>query len=157
MDRLHRTRLLFGDIAMEKLANSTVMVVGCGAVGSFVIEALARTGVGNLILIDFDNVEESNKEERYIKSMISFPQEGINISLFGIETIEKDFRIKESNYGGENVTVQYGIVINKDMEPSMRYPRVNVDVWFDSEEVRDQRYENMLTKLKQAGFKFIDV
>ena len=103
------------------------------------------------------NVEESDKEERYIKSMISFPQEGINISLFGIETIEKDFRIKESNYGGENVTVQYGIVINKDMEPSMRYPRVNVDVWFDSEEVRDQRYENMLTKLKQAGFKFIDV
>lgn len=103
------------------------------------------------------NVEESDKEERYIKSMISFPQEGINISLFGIETIEKDFRIKESNYGGENVTVQYGIVINKDMEPSMRYPRVNVDVWFDSEEVRDQRYENMLTTLKQAGFKFIDV
>lgn len=103
------------------------------------------------------NIEESDKEERYIKSMISFPQEGINISLFGIETIEKDFRIKESNYGGENVTVQYGIVINKDMEPSMRYPRVNVDVWFDSEEVRDQRYENMLTKLKQAGFKFIDV
>lgn len=103
------------------------------------------------------NVEESDKEERYIKSMISFPQEGINISLFGIETIEKDFRIKESNYGGENVTVQYGIVINKGMEPSMRYPRVNVDVWFDSEEVRDQRYENMLTKLKQAGFKFIDV
>lgn len=103
------------------------------------------------------NIEESDKEERYIKSMISFPQEGINISLFGVETIEKDFRIKESNYGGENVTVQYGIVINKDMEPSMRYPRVNVDVWFDSEEVRDQRYENMLTKLKQAGFKFIDV
>lgn len=103
------------------------------------------------------NNDDIDKEKRYIKSMISFPQEGINISLFGIETIEKDFRIKESNYGGENVTVQYGIVINKDMEPSMRYPRVNVDVWFDSEEVRDQRYENMLTKLKQAGFKFINV
>lgn len=103
------------------------------------------------------NVEESDKEERYIKSMISFPEEGINISLFGIETIEKDFRIKESNYGGENVTVQYGIVINKGMEQSMRYPRVNVDVWFDSEEVRDQRYHNMIAKLKQAGFKFIEV
>ena len=103
------------------------------------------------------NVEESDKEERYIKSMISFPEEGINISLFGIETIEKDFRIKESNYGGENVTIQYGIVINKGIEPSMRYPRVNIDVWFDSEEVRDQRYDNMMAKLKQAGFKFIEV
>lgn len=101
--------------------------------------------------------DDGEKEERYIKSMINFPEEGINISLFGIETIEKDFRIKESNYGGENVTVQYGIVINKDMEPSMRYPRVNVDVWFDSEEIRDQRYNNMLTKLKKAGFKFIEV
>lgn len=103
------------------------------------------------------NDDDDEKEERYIKSMISFPEEGVNISLFGIETIEKDFRIKESNYGGENVTVQYGIVINKGMEQSMRYPRVNVDVWFDSEEVRDQRYDNMMAKLKQAGFKFIEV
>lgn len=103
------------------------------------------------------NDNDTEKEERYIKSMISFPQEGINISLFGIETIEKDFRIKESNYGSELVIVQYGIIINKGMEPSMRYPRVNIDVWFDSEEVRDQRYDNMMMKLKQAGFKFIEV
>lgn len=60
MDKLQRTRLLFGDKALDNLRNATVMVVGCGAVGSFAIEALARTGVGNLILIDFDKVEESN-------------------------------------------------------------------------------------------------
>lgn len=60
MDRLHRIRMLFGDEAMKKLHKSTVMVVGCGAVGSFAIEALARAGVGNLILVDFDKVEESN-------------------------------------------------------------------------------------------------
>lgn len=60
MDRLHRIKLLFGDSAMQKLKKSTVMVVGCGAVGSFAIEALARSGIGNLILIDFDSVEESN-------------------------------------------------------------------------------------------------
>lgn len=98
-----------------------------------------------------------NNQEKYIRSMISFPEEGINISLFGIETIEKDFRIKESNYGGDNVTVQYGIVINKGMEPSIRYPRVNIDIWFDSEEVRDRRYQNMITKLKKEGFKFIEI
>ena len=60
MDRLHRTRLLFGDAGVEKLKKSTVMVVGCGAVGSFAIEALARTGVGHLVVVDFDTVEESN-------------------------------------------------------------------------------------------------
>ena len=60
MDRLHRISLLIGEEKVAKLKQSTVMVVGCGAVGSFAIEALARSGIGHLILIDFDVVEESN-------------------------------------------------------------------------------------------------
>lgn len=60
MDRLHRIKLLIGNDAVKKLQQSTVMVVGCGAVGSFAIESLARSGVGHLILVDFDVVEESN-------------------------------------------------------------------------------------------------
>lgn len=60
MNRLHRITLLLGKEAVMKLEKSTVMVVGCGAVGSFAIEALARSGVGHIIVIDFDKVEESN-------------------------------------------------------------------------------------------------
>ena len=60
MNRLHRISLLFGNQAIEKLKQSTVMVVGCGAVGSFAIESLARSGIGHIILIDFDTVEETN-------------------------------------------------------------------------------------------------
>ena len=60
MDRLHRTLLLFGNDGTQKLRNASVMVVGCGAVGSFAIEALARTGVGHIIVVDSDNVEKSN-------------------------------------------------------------------------------------------------
>ena len=60
MNRLHRITLLLGKEVVSKLNQSTVMVVGCGAVGSFAIEALARSGIGHLILIDFDKVEESN-------------------------------------------------------------------------------------------------
>jgi len=60
MDRLHRIKLLIGESAVKKLQQSTVMVVGCGAVGSFAIESLARCGIGHLILIDFDTVEKSN-------------------------------------------------------------------------------------------------
>ncbi len=60
MDRLQRIRLLFGEESVKKLQQSTVMVVGCGAVGSFAIESLARSGVGHLVLVDFDKVEESN-------------------------------------------------------------------------------------------------
>lgn len=60
MDRLHRISLLFGKKAISRLQKSTVMVVGCGAVGSFAIEALARSGIRHIVLIDFDKVEESN-------------------------------------------------------------------------------------------------
>ena len=60
MDRLHRITLLLGKESVKKLQKSTVMVVGCGAVGSFAIEALARSGVGHIVLVDFDKVEESN-------------------------------------------------------------------------------------------------
>lgn len=59
-DRLHRIRLLLGDENIEKLRAATVMVVGCGAVGSFAAEALARSGIGHIIVVDFDRVEESN-------------------------------------------------------------------------------------------------
>ena len=59
-DRLHRIRLLLGDENIEKLRAATVMVVGCGAVGSFATEALARSGIGHIIVVDFDRVEESN-------------------------------------------------------------------------------------------------
>ena len=51
MDRLHRTLLLFGNDGTQKLRNASVMVVGCGAVGPFAIEALARTGVGHIIVM----------------------------------------------------------------------------------------------------------
>jgi tRNA A37 threonylcarbamoyladenosine dehydratase len=51
-----RTELLIGSEAMEKLKNSTVAIFGVGGVGSFTAEALARSGVGKLVLIDDDNV-----------------------------------------------------------------------------------------------------
>lgn len=59
-DRFYRTRLLIGDESMEILKNSTVAIFGIGGVGSFTAEALARAGVGNLILIDHDIIDETN-------------------------------------------------------------------------------------------------
>lgn len=51
---------LYGEAAAMRLAQSRVCVVGIGGVGSWVAEALARTGVGHLTLIDLDHVAESN-------------------------------------------------------------------------------------------------
>lgn len=55
-----RTSLLLGKENIEKLFNCKVTVIGLGAVGSFATEILARTGVGNLQLVDFDTVQITN-------------------------------------------------------------------------------------------------
>lgn len=55
-----RTEILIGKEAMDKLKNCTVAVFGIGGVGSFVVEALARCNVGNLVLIDADNICPTN-------------------------------------------------------------------------------------------------
>lgn len=55
-----RTELILGSDRMRRLRESTVAVFGIGGVGSHCAEALARSGVGRLILIDSDTVSESN-------------------------------------------------------------------------------------------------
>jgi len=61
-----RTELLLGQQAMEKLAHSRVAVFGIGGVGGYVTEALARSGVGALDLIDNDMVTASNLNRQIV-------------------------------------------------------------------------------------------
>ncbi|SHE83700.1 tRNA threonylcarbamoyladenosine dehydratase [Caloramator proteoclasticus] len=56
LEPFSRTELLIGREALEKLKNSKVAVFGVGGVGSFAVEALARGGVGSLVLIDKDDI-----------------------------------------------------------------------------------------------------
>lgn len=55
-----RTEMVVGTENLEKLKNSKVAIFGVGGVGSYTAEALARTGVGNLVLIDHDEVSLTN-------------------------------------------------------------------------------------------------
>ena len=61
-----RTEMLVGSEAVEKLKNSRVAVFGIGGVGSYVVEALARVGVGSLDLIDSDDVNVTNINRQII-------------------------------------------------------------------------------------------
>ena len=61
-----RTAVLLGDEGLEKLKKSRVAVFGVGGVGGYVVEALARSGVGALDLIDMDRVSESNINRQII-------------------------------------------------------------------------------------------
>ena len=60
MNPFARTEQLLGTKSMEKIKNAKVAVFGLGAVGSFALEALARTGIGSLFLVDFDTIDATN-------------------------------------------------------------------------------------------------
>lgn len=92
-DRLHRTRLLFGDTGIEKLQKATVMIVGCGAVGSFAVEALARTGVGKLIIIDSDIIEESNINRQIFATDTTIEMPKVDVARARIHDINPDILV----------------------------------------------------------------
>lgn len=58
--RFSRTKLLIGDIGVERLQAAHVFICGLGAVGGYCLEGLARAGVGKFTLVDFDTVHPSN-------------------------------------------------------------------------------------------------
>lgn len=66
MSEFERTELLIGEESLKLLAGSSVALFGVGGVGSYVAEALARCGVGGLMLVDNDTVSESNINRQLI-------------------------------------------------------------------------------------------
>ena len=60
LEQFNRTALLFGDEAIAKFQKTRVAIMGLGGVGSYAAEALARSGVGSFLLVDFDTISLSN-------------------------------------------------------------------------------------------------
>ncbi|BBW95470.1 tRNA threonylcarbamoyladenosine dehydratase [Geobacillus icigianus] len=70
LHQFSRNELAIGPEGLEKLKNATVAVLGVGGVGSFAVEALARSGIGRLVLVDRDNVDITNIN-RQIHALLS--------------------------------------------------------------------------------------
>ncbi len=93
-DRLIRTRLLLGDEAMERLARARVAVFGIGGVGSYTVEALARSGVGALDLIDNDTVSLSNLNRQLIATLDTVGQPKVEVAARRISRLNPDCRVR---------------------------------------------------------------
>lgn len=83
-----RTEALIGSHALAKLKSSHVAVFGVGGVGGYVVEALARSGIGELTLIDNDTVKESNINRQII---------ALNSTLGEMKTAAFSKRLKDIN------------------------------------------------------------
>lgn len=66
LEQFQRTEMLIGTENLEKLQKAKVAVFGIGGVGSYVVEAMARAGIGNFILVDNDKVVLSNINRQII-------------------------------------------------------------------------------------------
>ncbi len=92
-----RTKNLIGDAAMEKLANARVAVFGIGGVGGHVVEALARSGVGALDLIDKDTVSVSNINRQIIALHSTVGKYKVEAMKERIADINPDCRVETYN------------------------------------------------------------
>lgn len=68
-DKFSRTEMLIGNEGMKKLNDAKVAIFGIGGVGSFVCEGLARSGIGNFILVDYDKIDKSNINRQLIATV----------------------------------------------------------------------------------------
>ena len=92
-DQYSRTQLLLGKEAMEKLHGSRVAVFGIGGVGGYTVEALARSGVGALDLIDDDKVCLTNLNRQIVATRKTVGQYKVDVAEQRIHDIDPNIKV----------------------------------------------------------------
>jgi len=93
MDPFSRTRLLLGSDAMEKLNNAKVAVFGLGGVGGYVVEALARSGIGALELVDHDTISITNINRQLLATRSTVGQSKAQAAKNRVLDINPDIQV----------------------------------------------------------------
>lgn len=93
MEQFIRTELLLGEENIEKLLTKQVLIFGVGGVGSFVCEALARTGIKNFTIVDGDTVDISNLNRQLIATNKTIGKYKVDVMKERILDINKDASI----------------------------------------------------------------
>lgn len=89
-----RTEYLIGQEALQKLKNSKVAIFGIGGVGSYVVEALARVGIGSFVLVDKDTVSISNLNRQLIATLDTIGKNKVDIAKERILSINPNAKVK---------------------------------------------------------------
>ena len=112
LNQFSRTELLIGKEGIEKLNNSKVVVFGLGGVGSFVLESLARAGIGSFILVDKDEVDITNINRQIIATHKSVGMPKVEVAKkrvldinpnANVETIQEFFMPDSENFFDDSI------------------------------------------------------
>ena len=96
-DQFSRTQLLIGRESLEKLKNSKVAIFGIGGVGGYVVEALVRSGVGNIVLVDDDKVCLTNLNRQIIATRKTVGKDKIDVMTERIHEINPKCEVEGFN------------------------------------------------------------
>ena len=92
--KFSRTEMLVGNDGMKKLNSAKVAIFGLGGVGSFVCEGLARSGIGNFVLVDFDKIDESNINRQLIATVKTIGKYKVDLMKERILEINPDANVE---------------------------------------------------------------
>ncbi|MCW9024945.1 MAG: ThiF family adenylyltransferase, partial [Gammaproteobacteria bacterium] len=92
--RFEGLQRLYGDVAYEHLAELHICVIGIGGVGSWAVEALARSGAGSLTLVDYDEVAPSNINRQLHSLTNTFDQKKIAVMAERIQQINPACKVQ---------------------------------------------------------------
>ena len=93
MNPYSRTEFLLGRAAMEKLRNAHVAVFGLGGVGGYAVEALARSGIGALDLVDHDTVSMTNLNRQILATRDTVGKPKAEIAALRVKSIDPDIQV----------------------------------------------------------------
>ncbi|MCI6432495.1 MAG: tRNA threonylcarbamoyladenosine dehydratase [Oliverpabstia sp.] len=93
LSQFSRTELLIGKEGMERLSNSRVAVFGVGGVGGYTVEALARSGIGELDLIDNDQVALTNLNRQIIATTKTLGRDKVDVAKERVLEINPDAKV----------------------------------------------------------------
>ena len=102
-DMYARTEALIGKEAMETVKGKKVIVFGAGGVGGYVIEALTRSGVGTIAIVDFDCVAESNLNRQIFATLDTVGKRKAEVGAVRMKRINEEVKAK---YSTERATVE---------------------------------------------------
>ncbi len=92
--RFMRTEALIGPQAMKNITNASIMIIGLGAVGGYALEAIARSGIGKLILVDFDVFDETNINRQILALTSTIGKKKTEVALERVKQINPDCEVK---------------------------------------------------------------
>lgn len=97
MERLVRTQMLYGEKGVQNLKNKAVAVFGLGGVGSYAVEALARSGIGTLYLFDCDKYSLSNLNRQLYATYDTIGRDKAEVCKERVLSIASDVTVYSAN------------------------------------------------------------